>query len=104
MLSDDVIHGSLKVGYPVRDSKRDSANLIEFTIRHERCVWFFFTSDGYLGLGALQVQGTMVPETRNLVDQIIYSRDEVGIEAGESVDCLAVIYHLSLSFAFIGYY
>ena len=96
MLSDDVVNGSLKAGYSVRDSKRNSAKLIEFTVSLERRVCFFFTSDGYLVVVAFQIQGTIVSETRHLVhlvDQIIHSQEGVGIEVRESVDRLAVIHH-----------
>ena len=76
----------------VRDSKRNSAKLIEFTISLERRVWFLFISDECLIVGALQVQGTILSKTRNLVDQIIYFQEGVGIDADESVDRLAVIH------------
>ena len=93
MLSDDAVHCSLKAGYPVHDSKQNCAKLINFTIGLKLCVSFLFTSDGYLVVGTLQVQGTVVSKTRNLIDQNIFFQEWVGIKAGESVNHLFVIHH-----------
>ena len=43
MLLDDVVDSLLKTGYTIRDSKRNSAKLIEFIVSFKCCIWFILS-------------------------------------------------------------